>query len=307
MAAFDFKSYIIKTIKANTVDLGVNIVKTVGYTATNTVKSIGENAVSTIQSVPERVTTRIKNIPEDVANIPVAPGLSIENLVTALSNPAENKDDFTKSVEAFTGVNINRLSDFNPSPLQVQARLDEFAGALRRQVMLELQNCIERYLRGIINKNLDIFQLINFESFIANEIAKLRIRTRFKIQKQIENLLYDKLKIQQIALLKQRILQEIRKLCPSSGGLSPTITRRLQTDRTWEIAEPESSITESANKHSMEHVAKAHNENSTGQETIDVTDNTMAALEPLAKTQAAGYDDASIDDFVTSEGAVIQA
>ena len=171
--------------------------------------------------------------------------------------------------------------------------------------MSELQNCIERYLRGLINKNLDIFQLINFEDFIANRIAKLRLRIRFKIQKQIETLLFDKLKIQQIALLKQRILQEIRKLCPSSGGVSPTITRRLQTDRTWEIAEPESSITESANKHSMESVAKAYEVNSTGQETIDVTDNTMAALEPLAKSQAAGYDDSSINDFITPEGAVL--
>lgn len=305
MAAFDFKSYIIKTIKANTVDLGVNIVKTVGYTAANTVGSIGQNALDTIQSVPERVVDRIKSIPEDVANIPVAPGLSIEELVTSLTNPAENKDDFTKSVEAFTGVNLNRVSDFNPSPVQMQARLDEFAAALRRQVMSELQNCIERYLRGLINKNLDIFQLINFEDFIANRIAKLRLRIRFKIQKQIETLLFDKLKIQQIALLKQRILQEIRKLCPSSGGVSPTITRRLQTDRTWEIAEPESSITESANKHSMESVAKAYEVNSTGQETIDVTDNTMAALEPLAKSQAAGYDDSSINDFITPEGAVL--
>lgn len=305
MAAFDFKSYIIKTIKANTVDLGVNIVKTVGYTAANTVGSIGQNALDTIQSVPERVVDRIKSIPEDVANIPVAPGLSIEELVTSLTNPAENKDDFTKSVEAFTGVNLNRVSDFNPSPVQMQARLDEFAAALRQQVMSELQNCIERYLRGLINKNLDIFQLINFEDFIANRIAKLRLRIRFKIQKQIETLLFDKLKIQQIALLKQRILQEIRKLCPSSGGVSPTITRRLQTDRTWEIAEPESSITESANKHSMESVAKAYEVNSTGQETIDVTDNTMAALEPLAKSQAAGYDDSSINDFITPEGAVL--
>lgn len=314
MSAFNFKKYIVDTVKKNTVDLGVTIVKSTYYQTTNTIKTVAKKAKDTITGLPKLAQEKFDNIPNDIANIPVAPGLSIEKFFTAITDPAGNKDDFTKSIEAFTGVNIGGLIDgelnSERSQKEIQLRIDEFTGALRRQVMFEIQHCIERYLRGIVNKNLDVFQLINFEDYIANQIAKLRNKIRFKIQSQIEKLFFDKLKIQQIALLKQQILQEIRKICPDSHAgstrdISPSLTKRLQSDNTWTAADSTLSIQESSNTRSLQLAAKAQRPGSTGQQVIDITDDTMVGLRVAAENQATGYDDSSVDQFVSQSGEVV--
>ena len=306
-AKFDFRKFVADTIRENTIGLAEGMVDAVGYQITNTIKTVSQNAITTIEGIPDRLQSKLEGLPGDIANIAVAPGLSIEQMVGALANPNDNKDDFTRSLEAFTGVNMNQLTGFSPRPREVQARLNEFAAALKTQIMLEIKNCIEKYIRGIINKNLDLFELINFETYIAGEIAKLRSRVKFKIQGQIENYLYDKLKIQQVALFKQKILQSIQKVCPASKTkfTSPTLTRRLQSDRTWEVAESGSSIQETASTKSLELMAKADTGESTGQDVIDAADEAVAALGPMAQQQALGYDDNVIGNFVNLDGSAV--
>ena len=145
----DFRNSIIDAIKDNTVGLASGMVKAVGYDATNTLKSVTENALTTIEGIPSRLEDKIANLPSDIAGIPAAPGLSIQELLTSLASPIDNKDDFARTVEAFTGVHINQITGFKPTPREVDARLREFAAGLRTQIMLEIQNCIEKYIERL--------------------------------------------------------------------------------------------------------------------------------------------------------------
>tara|TARA_Y100000310_G_scaffold336481_1_gene421116 strand:+ start:249 stop:1190 length:942 start_codon:yes stop_codon:yes gene_type:complete len=303
---FDLRNFVVKTVKDNTIGLAQGMVKSVYSQAASQLKTIKDNALATPGKLSKQLQDKVKNLPNDIAGISVAPGLDIEDLMNGLTNPSENKDEFTKSIEAFTGVNINQITNFKPSPREVEARLNEFAGALRTQIMAEIKNCIGKYVRGIINKNLDIFELINFEDYLANQITKLRLKVKFKVQGFIENLIYDKLKLQQIALYKQRILQAVRKICPSSHKsdfkASPTLTRRLQTDRTWEVATHNQTIIESAGESSLEALAAASKGDSTGQAVIDTTEEAVASLRPMAQQQALGYDSSTVHDFVNADG-----
>lgn len=308
MAAFNFREFIAKTVRENTVGLAESMVKSVGYQIESTVTNLKDQALNTVQAIPGRVKDRLQNLPNDLADIPVAPGLSIEQLLTSLSDPTNNKTEFTKSIEAFTGVNINQITNFETSPRLVQARIDEFTGALRRQIMLEIQACIQSYIRGVINKNLDIFQILNIEDFIGNKIAIFRLNLKLKIRTQIETLLYDKLKIQQIALLKQRVLQAVRELCPDAGGgvgFSPSLALRLQTDKTWEVAEPDKSIQQSAGTHSLQLAGKSKQDGNTGQAVIDITEDAITDIGPMAIEQTTGYDDGVIGDYISPDGQII--
>ena len=306
-AKFNFRKFIADFIRENTIGLAEGMVDAVGYQVESTVSALSENAISTIEGIPGRIQDRIEGLPASIAGIPVAPGMSIETMVQALANPMDNKDDFTNALEAFTGVNMNQITGFSPRPREVQARLNEFAAALKTQILLEIQNCIQQYIRGIVNKNFQLLQLLNFEDFLAGRISQFRLKVKFKVQGLIESLLYDKLKIQQVALFKQMILQSIRKICPSAskGFTSPTLTRRLQSDRTWEVAESDRTIQETASTKSLELMAKADTGNSTGQSAIDAADEAVAALGPMAQQQALGYDSNTIGNFVNPDGTAV--
>ena len=306
MSALNFRQRIVEIVRANTIGLAQQMVKSVGYTVENTLKTQTNNALTTIEGIPGRVADRIKNIPNDVSNIPVAPGLSLEQFVTSLTNPKDNPTEFNRSIEAFTGVNLNQISNFSLTPIEADIRLDEFAAALRTQVMLEIQNCIELHLNGIVNKNLDLIQILNFEDLIANKIAAIRLDIRFKVQDAIENFFYDKLKIQQVALLKQKILQSIRKICPNHHT-SPTTIKRLQSDRTWEVAKSGEDIRVSASSESLTIEALSQQEDNTGQEVIDVANDTVELLKDVAKEQAIGYNDSSPDTFMNNDGTPVAA
>lgn len=304
-STFNFKKFVVDTVRMALIDLPVGMIKQVGYAAKDTLQNTAKQALQEVRSIPETIADKVRNLDETIGNIPVAPGLSIDQMLNALTNPAENKDDFTIAVEAFTGVNVNSLSPTKLTQSQIDARLQEFAIALRQQILFEVQECISRYLRGIVSKNLDIFKLINFENYIANQIAKFRIALRNKIQAQLSRLLFDKLKLQQVALLKQKILQSIRSICPSAGALSPTLTRRLQEDRTWEVAEHDSSIEESGAKTNLEMLANSQKDGNTGQDVIDVADQAIDQVTPVAKKQISGYSDNTVDDFVTDTGELV--
>jgi len=304
-STFNFKKFVVDTVRMALIDIPVGMVRAVGYDVKNTLHATGKKALQDIRSIPDTLVDKVRNLDETLGNIPVAPGLTVEQMLVALSNPAENKDDFTIAVEAFTGVNINSLTPTTPTDRQIEARLQEFAIALRQQILFEVQECISRYLRGIVSKNLDIFKLINFENYLANQIAKFRIALRNKIQSQIEKLFLNKLRIQQVALLKQKILQAIRSICPSSGALSPTLTRRLQEDRTWEVAEHNKSIVETGAESNLELLANSQKDGNTGQGVIDVADKSIELVTPIAKKQAAGYNDNTVDDFISSTGELV--
>ena len=306
MSTLNFRQKIVEIVRANTIGLAGQMVKSIGHQVTNTVKTQSENALSTLEGIPGRVTDRINGIPEDVANIPVAPGLNLEEFVTGLTNPKDNPTEFNRAIEAFTGVNVNQISNFSLTPIQAEKRLDEFAAALQHQVLLEIQNCIEMHLRGIINKNLNFVELLNFEDYIARIIAKIRLDIRFKVQDAIENFFYDKLKIQQIALLKQKILQSIRKICPHHHT-SPATVKRLQSDRTWEIAKSGEDIRTSAQKENITIAALAEQDDNTGQDVQNVAVDTIENLKEVAKEQAIGYDDSVPDNFMNPNGTPVAA
>ena len=112
MGAFNFREFVVKTVRENTVGLAESMVKSVGYQVGSTVTNLKDNALKEFGSIPTRIKDRIENLPQDIGNIPVAPGLSIEQLLTTLSDPAAHKTELAKTVESFTGINLNLITNF---------------------------------------------------------------------------------------------------------------------------------------------------------------------------------------------------
>ena len=97
-------------------------------------------------------------------------------------------------------------------------------------------------------------------------------------------------------------------MCPDAGGgvgFSPSLELRIQTDRTWEIAQPDVSIQSAGTDHSLELATKSKEEGNTGQQIIDVTEDALADLGPMAIEQATGYDNDVVGNYISADGQLI--
>jgi hypothetical protein len=279
----------------------------IGVGVTETVADLGKRLVNTVTGLPAHIGEQISNIGETVKGINIAPGFSVEDMLEQWQEPSW--DDLTDTLGKITGVNINSIQAQFSSNQAVKSRIAAYMAVIKRQVSSEVRDCIENYLRALIGKVPILGKLLDIQGAVNYEIGKLQRRLRFGIEDRLERLWYQKLKMHQIGDFKMKILEAIRKICPSHHSpppvtrIPPSLTKRLQTDTTWKLPDGDRSVIELAReKGSSSDVYHAERGNSTGSLVEAVVEEAVAGIEAEASIQAIGYNTSKVSDYVNADG-----
>jgi hypothetical protein len=130
------------------------------------------------------------------------------------------KEALTGVLEKFTGVNLdqdNLLESLGGAVLDnINAQID----ALKTTVMQTIVGCINKAVRDLINKFPTLDFLINLEDKLNGILGNFRNKLEQKIDAELRGLMYQKIKIHQLTLFKQRIHGSIRDICPEATPAS---------------------------------------------------------------------------------------
>ena len=244
-----------------------------------------------------------------IKGLPITPNFDLQSFVGAATNPFAG-DNMANVLKEVTGVNINLITENVTGVTNVKMRIKEYILGVERQVILQVKDCIDGYLQSLLNKNPFLKDLLDIEGFILTKIGQLRQKVRFSIEDEINKILLQKIQIQQIALFKQKITGQIRKICPSHHSpppvttISPTLTKKLQTDTTWMLADGIRPVKENALQHSPQAVHYAEQPNSTGV-MVEVVGRVSAdEVSEESLSQTVGYNTNDASDYINSDGSL---
>ena len=182
----------------------------------STVKRAGELIGSTITGASKLVGDTIGTIADATGldQVSLAPGMSIEDFTDSLANaPAEG---LGKSLENITGLNVRGLIG-TPSVAKIKNLIKNQLGDVESLIALELQKCIENHILALLGKIPEIGIVLNLEQVINDAIAKERAKLQSKFTLNLDKLAFQKIKVQQIALFKQKIAEAVRNACPAAS------------------------------------------------------------------------------------------
>ena len=158
------------------------------------VKNVGPRTVGTL----DRATT-----------IPVVNGASISDLTTL-----PKTSELNKNLEKLTGINIENTF----SKTQLLKRFENFATSLATQIAAEISDCIEKHLQALIRKVKPLDYILNADRILGRKIGEVRNKIQIDIDKYTSKLLYKKIQIQQISLMRQKMMVNIKKVCPQASN-----------------------------------------------------------------------------------------
>ena len=182
----------------------------------STIKRAGELIGSTITGASKLVGDTIGTIADATGldQVSLAPGMSIEDFTDSLANaPAEG---LGKSLENITGLNVRGLIG-TPSVAKIKNLIKNQLGDVESLIALELQKCIENHILALLGKIPEIGIVLNLEQVINDAIAKERAKLQSKFTLNLDKLAFQKIKVQQIALFKQKIAEAVRNACPAAS------------------------------------------------------------------------------------------
>ena len=267
-------------------------------------KSLPQKIATTISELPAKIAEQIKQIPQDLMdNIMLGPGFSLTDFINQVRNPSW--DALTNVLEKITGINIQRMAMRFVTGITSQLRIGEYMEVLKRQIAMEVKECLEGYLRSLINKFPFLGILLDLSGWISRMIGRYRLDFQLHIEDEIDKLLYDKIKIQQIGLFKQEVLRAVRKICPLKGGsVSGSLTRKMQTDTSWRIVDGVHTLQELADLHGGAEGAQITVKNSSGASVQAATEEAAEAIAAMAEMQAISYGIYSMSDYIAPDGTV---
>lgn len=287
-------------------------------------KDVGTEISTTLTDTPKKVGDKVMSLPTDILNVPIAPDLSLPKLSKIIQKG--DSDSVNKALENITGIKIHDVigTPQGSAAVNVQKRLDDYMAAIKRQILDEIKNCIERWLQHLNSKHPIIGILLDLEGYIQRRISKHRLALQRRIRSEIEKLAHEKLKLWQIATLRQKILQYVRQICPDTHTrnvrtgrvgsnadlvtgnplISPTMIRRLQVDNTWSLADGSTPISQLARDSGGQSMAWADNDNNTGQIVNNLVAAALKDLENDIGIQSLGYSGLDVNTFVSDDGAI---
>ena len=303
MGAATHNTAVTDQVEAIVVDQGTFFTG-VAEKAPTTLKSIGTELSTTFTDGSKAVGDKILATPENILNIPIAKDVSLPSLSTALSKG--DTDEMSKALENITGVKLGGATGLLPgaSNINVEKRIDDYMAAIRRQILDEIKNCIEKCLNELINEHPIIGILLDLEGFIQRRISKYRLELQRKIRAKIEELAFQKLKLWQTALIRQKILENIRKACPCDGPekKSPTYIKRLQDDTTWRLLDGKTDVDALLAGGGASSNAFADDPNNTARYINDILSEAITQAQNDAVNQFRGYNESGWNNFVDSDG-----
>jgi len=247
-------------------------------------------------------------------NMPVTQNFKVGEFWDSMTNPWE-KDGTNAVLADITGINIwNTVENADPRHLDkniAKERITEMMIGIERQIINEIKDCLDGYLTEIVDKNPELRYLLDFENIIQKATSKIRNQIKLKVEREIEKLAYEKIKIQQVAQMRQKITNAIRKICPSHHSpppvtrISPSLTKQLEVDKSWTIVDGINSLEENLKMADAEIAYYAQKENSTASKVLGLTKEAAAEITNLGISQVIDNNDKSVFDYVNSDGSIV--
>tara|TARA_R110002051_G_scaffold194884_2_gene263094 strand:+ start:641 stop:2041 length:1401 start_codon:yes stop_codon:yes gene_type:complete len=133
---------------------------------------------------------------------------------------ASPKQVINETLEKFTGVDLSQGVGLDGVGAQVKDFIKGQAAGLTMQLEQQILGCINTQIRDLMNKVPSIDFILNFEDRINGILGNFRNKLEFKIDAELRKLAYNKIKIQQVTLFKQRIRAQIKNICPGAAPAS---------------------------------------------------------------------------------------
>ena len=137
------------------------------------------------------------------------------------------KEAITGTLEKFTGVNLDQDNLLGSLGGAVLDNITSEINALKASFMQTVLGCINKAIRDLLNKFPTIDFLINLEDRLNGILGKFRNQLEFKIDAELRGLVYNKIKIHQLTLFKQRLHGQIRDICPEATPASSAEVKEL--------------------------------------------------------------------------------
>ena len=125
---------------------------------------------------------------------------------------ASPKQVINETLEKFTGINLGQGAGMDGLGSQVTDFIKGQAADLTMQLEQQVLGCINMAIRDLMNKHPEIDFLLNFEDKINGMLGQFRNKFEKKIDAELRKLAYDKIKIHQVTLFKQRIRGKIKDI-----------------------------------------------------------------------------------------------
>ena len=133
---------------------------------------------------------------------------------------ASPKQVINETLESFTGIDLSQGAGVDGLGAKAKNFIEGQAATLTMQLEQQILGCINTAIRDLMNKVPAIDFILNFEDRINGILGKFRNKLEFKIDAELRKLTYQKLKVHQVALFKQRIAGKIKDICPASTPAS---------------------------------------------------------------------------------------
>jgi len=133
---------------------------------------------------------------------------------------ASPKQVINETLESFTGIDLSQGAGVDGLGAQAKNFIEGQAAGLTMQLEQQILGCINTAIRDLMNKVPAIDFILNFEDRINGILGKFRNKLEFKIDAELRKLTYQKLKVHQVTLFKQRIRGKIKDICPAATPAS---------------------------------------------------------------------------------------
>ena len=130
------------------------------------------------------------------------------------------KEAITSTLEKFTGVNLDQHNLLQSLGSAVISSITNEINALKNTFLSTIIGCVNKAVRDLINKFPTLDFLINLEDKLNNILGNFRNKLEQRIDAELRGLMYNKIKIHQLTLFKQRLHGSIRGICPEATPAS---------------------------------------------------------------------------------------
>jgi hypothetical protein len=133
---------------------------------------------------------------------------------------ASPKQVINETLESFTGVDLSQGAGVDGLGAQAKNFIEGQAASLTMQLEQQVLGCINTAIRDLMNKVPALDFILNFEDRINGILGKFRNKLEQKIDAELRKLTYEKIKVHQVTLFKQRIRGKIKDICPAATPAS---------------------------------------------------------------------------------------
>lgn len=139
---------------------------------------------------------------------------------------AKPKNAINDALGNISGVKLGQF--FEETGTQFTNEVNSFIQSSKAQLEAQVFGCINKSIKDLLNKNPILEKALFFEQFINQELSKIKNKLESKIDLELRKIAYKKIKVQQIAIFKQKIALSIKNICPDASPATPGQVRKYK-------------------------------------------------------------------------------